>query len=87
MSKPLSYRQQVECLILAIESEVESLSSRVDEVADEMESMNAQSQIYAMKYGYADALLFERVELRRILLAAKNAFEERKAFHTSRLEG
>lgn len=76
MSRPLSFRRQVECLIISLECEVASLERQIKEADEEMEPLNSQSLIFAMKYGYREAYDFERINLERILKAAKIAFAE-----------
>lgn len=76
MSRPLSFRRQVECLIVSLELEVASLERLIKEADKKMEPLNPQSQIYAMEYGYREAYDFERVNLERILKAAKIALAE-----------
>ena len=76
MNRPLSFRRQVECLIESLNFEVASLERLIKEADEEMETLNSQSLIYAMKYGYREAYYLERIHLERILKAAKIALAE-----------
>ena len=75
MAKVLSMREQVDCLLIALETELEALDRECRELSEQLLTMQEGTALYSLTYGLHNAKMDAASRIRRIYDAGKKQRE------------